>query len=148
MRPARCALAALLFALVAAEARAARGTSHGETSLMIDGKRQKVTLRDLGAMRGALVTYLAEHAPETRTARPANWRDRVPAPGDGVIDGDGIARLPPWLLEASLDAGAAVLTTRWMVPHGGGFVLYARLRRVAAGWTVDGVDWAVVRPPR
>ena len=80
---------------------------------MIDGKGQRITPSDVGAMRAAPVTYLAEHPPETRMTRPANWRDRVPAPNHALIDDDGIARLPPWLLEASRDTGAAVLTTRW-----------------------------------
>ncbi len=114
---------------------------------MIDGKQQTITLPDLRAMRAALVTYLFEHPPEARVSLPANWRNPVPASGDALIDGDGTARLPPWLLEAARDSGGPVLATRWMVPNGGGFVLHARLRRVAQGWTVDGLDWGVLRPP-
>ena len=149
-RPWRRALPALLLALAAAQsAGGVEAASRTETSLSMNGKRLAITLADVRAMREALETYLADHPPETRLTLPPNWRDRVPAPvGEAFIDADGVARLPPWLLEVSPSLGAPVLTTRWMGETGGGILLLATVRRHGAGWIVDGLSWATLRPRR
>ena len=118
------------------------------TTLMVKGQARIFTRDDLRALRDALAAYLAAHPPETRSELPSNWRDSMPPmAGEPVIDEDG-ARLPPWVLGTSSVSGEPVLAIRWLVPHGGGYIIEARLQQIEGRWSVEGLSWIVVRPLR